>query len=201
METTQTPKNYVVVQSRNGRYVPVVETNGYHKALAAYEEGVKILAEREGNSFVLAVREASDPKMDRGLWAYKQDLFSSQEVARMYGAIRALIRKERGATALTFLKGAVDGANWDRLVEQIRKSLNERGFETTRVDAEDALKARCTIGRCRGGCDRAWFWRKGQGTLDDTRCPNCDGYLYQTSLAYKRAFSLIAEPGRKEVLV
>lgn len=200
--TTQTTYTHVVVMFRNGRYLPIVETDSYDKALVAYEEGVKILVDKgatEGNArMALAVRSFDDPKVNWDRYAPRQDLLEPVEVTKMRNAIRAWTRKERGATATSVLKRAEDGQGFTALVKDVKTSLFNRGITSEPHEVEDALKSRVTLGRCRHGCDRAWFWRKGTGTLDEVRCPNCGSHLYQTSLAYGREFYFIAaeEPVR-----
>jgi hypothetical protein len=109
---------------------------------------------------------------------------------------RAYRNKKVGSEALAVIKGNPE-VSFRKLEQILDGSLKVAGVPASGFDVTDALKRRIAIGRCKHGCDRAYWWPKSQGTLNQ-RCPHCNGSLYQTTLSLRRHFHRLM-PVREEV--
>lgn len=104
-------------------------------------------------------------------------------------------RKALSAAALDAVKKAADGESLTTVATKVAAAVREQGYELSRHEPLDAVKLKVTIGRCRKdswgkGCDRAYWFPKGEARLSDVSCPGCGrSYLDQTTLAYRRTFA------------
>lgn len=156
----------------------------YDLAIAAYQA---LDSDR-----TLAIRSADDPQ-----WAGKREVAWNDDRKRTaMKAAREWRRREIGATARAIITGS---GRLERLYEVERlvyASCAERGLNPDTYEIESAVKSRVTLGRCRrdrwsNGCDRAFWWPKSEGKLQDTPCPFCGGKygMSQTTLALGKGFA------------
>lgn len=159
--------------------------------LTTYDEALAVHAalvehnKTTGTYRDLVVRTAGDPDWPitaRGINGNSPEWLIASRAQREYR------RKELGRTVTSFLKRD-SATSLTALRREVTRSLTDRGLpEPHRGTVERVIKDRITLGRCRNGCDRAWFWPRRHGSFWDQRCPACGGRLAQTSLAYGHEF-------------
>jgi hypothetical protein len=183
------PATHLLVAREPDRVIE--EFLSYGAALAAWEAVTEV-----NPGTIYEVRSVEDPRWKRAPVAQRD------EVTRVaFVAARAWRRKEISATAAALLRSHAD-ESLHQVMAAVKTSCRDRGIELERHEAQDAVKGRVTIGRCRkgswsGGCDRAYWMPKSAGRLADQECPHCHRRLAQTTLAYGAAFrSLVAEKAK-----
>lgn len=211
LPATNTDTHALVAYGNFGIYGPGTKARlfsfaSFDLALAGYEAAVAH-AVKNGSAesdarMIFAVRSMDDPTVKATGVPVEQYVPYSV----IASGVRKAIRDEEAETVKWTIEAATraaeHGAVWTfgQMVAHAKESLDKRGFKPERWAIEDALKARVTIGRCRG-CEtdgrgrRAFFFKKSTGArLCDTRCPRCGSKLSQTSLALDAPFYFLSDP-------
>jgi len=135
-----------------------------------------------------AVRSADEPDWAVRAFGYQGAIETKDYklALKAQAAARAWRIKEAGQTARAIITGSGAEASLWKVERLVSESLKAREITVDQHTVEYAVKSRVTIGRCRqhGGY---WF-PKAEGPLHKRRCPECNGWLNQTSLALGTGF-------------